>query len=93
MKMPSMKFWRAAALMFFTGLPGALEACSVCAGNSDSKLAEGMNQGILLLLGVILFVLAWLVGFFVYLGRRAAAAAADNETEAGLDELSNPTRL
>jgi hypothetical protein len=54
--------------------PAAL-ACVTCFGRSDSPLAEGMNMGILFLLGVVLAVLAALTCFFVYLGRRAAAAA------------------
>ncbi len=47
-------------------------ACATCFGRSDSPLAEGMNMGILVLLGVILTVLAGFVVFFVFLARRAA---------------------
>lgn len=59
------------------GFPGPVaRACVTCFGRSDSPLAEGMNMGILFLLGVVLAVLAALTCFFVYLGRRSAAAAA-----------------
>lgn len=51
-------------------------ACVTCFGRSDSPLAEGMNMGILSLLGVVLAVLAALTCFFVHLGRRSVAAAA-----------------
>lgn len=46
--------------------------CAVCFGRSDSPLAEGMNMGILSLLGVIVGVLGAFTAFFVFLGRRAA---------------------
>jgi hypothetical protein len=47
-------------------------ACATCFGASDSKLAQGMNLGILVLLGVVAVVLAGLVGFFVTLAVRSA---------------------
>jgi hypothetical protein len=56
------------------GSPAA-RACATCFGRSDSPLAEGMNMGILVLLGVILSVLAVLATFFIFLARRAAAVA------------------
>lgn len=55
--------------------PG-LQACATCFGRSDSALAEGMNMGILVLLGVILTVLAAFAGFMVFLARRSALLAA-----------------
>jgi hypothetical protein len=58
-----------------TAAAPAVQACATCFGRSDSALAQGMNMGILFLLGVVLAVLAALTGFFVYLGRRAAAVA------------------
>lgn len=55
-------------------LPQALSACAVCAGGrSDSALAEGMNMGILTLLGVVFFVLGSIATFGIYLVRRSAA--------------------
>lgn len=57
-------------------LPRSLEACATCFGRSDSALAQGLNMGILFLLGVLLLVLGGLVAFFVYLARRAAATEA-----------------
>ena len=53
----------------------AAKACATCFGRSDSPLAEGMNVGILVLLGVILSVLAVFATFFIFLARRAAAVA------------------
>lgn len=49
-----------------------LLACATCFGRSDSALAEGMNMGILFLLGVVGLVLGGIVGFMVFLARRAA---------------------
>jgi hypothetical protein len=47
-------------------------ACAACYGQSDSAMAQGMNWGIMALLGVIGFVLAGLTSFFVFINRRAA---------------------
>jgi hypothetical protein len=54
----------------------ATHACATCFGRSDSALAEGMNMGILVLLGVILSVLCAFAAFILYLSRRAALLAA-----------------
>jgi len=53
-------------------LAPAAQACATCFGKSDSKLAEGMNWGILTLLFCIMFVLGGISAFFIYLARRAA---------------------
>ena len=47
-------------------------ACAACFGKSDSKLAEGMNAGIMALLGVVGSVLFAIAAFFVFIVRRAA---------------------
>jgi hypothetical protein len=57
-------------------LPGRVWACAACYGQSDSPMAAGMNWGILSLLGIIGLVLAGVAGFFVFLARRSAGAAA-----------------
>ena len=59
--------------------PPRVLACAACYGQSDSALAQGMNWGIFTLLGVIGFVLVGVAGFFVFLIRRAAAVAAQQE--------------
>lgn len=53
-------------------------ACAICFGRTDSRLAEGMNMGILALLAVIGSVLAGIVSFFVYVAKRSAACAAED---------------
>ncbi len=53
-------------------------ACATCFGRTDSRLAEGMNMGILALLAVIGSVLAGVVSFFVYVAKRSAAHAAED---------------
>lgn len=60
--------------------PQLASACATCFGKSDSKLAEGLNMGIFALLGLVMLVLGWLVGFFIYLSRRAAAESRALET-------------
>ena len=61
-------------------VPDRLLACAACFGRSDSKLAEGMNMGILTLLAVVLFVLGGFAAFFVYLARRASGTSARSAT-------------
>jgi len=56
--------------------PGPASACAVCFGQSDSKLAVGMNMGILTLLLVIGAVLAACASFFIFLARRSARMAS-----------------
>ena len=68
------------ALLALLGSPGAL-ACATCFGRSEAPLAEGMNMGILVLLGFILTVLAAFATFFVFLARRAAAVRAGTLAE------------
>ena len=56
--------------------PARLFACAACYGQSDSPLAEGMNMGVLFLLGVVTLVIGGFVALFVMLARRAAAVTA-----------------
>jgi heme/copper-type cytochrome/quinol oxidase subunit 2 len=59
-------------------------ACATCYGASDSPLAQGMNWGIMVLLGFIGSVLLAVTCFFIYIVRRASemeAAAQNNSTE------------
>jgi hypothetical protein len=70
------------------GMPSDLLACTVCLGNTTSPLRDGMTAGILALLGFALFMIASFAIFFVYLARKAKAAAADfNVPESGRDTV------
>jgi hypothetical protein len=51
---------------------GTARACATCFGASDSKLAQGMNLGILALLAVVAVVLCGIAGFAVTLAVRSA---------------------
>jgi len=53
-------------------LAPAAHACATCFGKSDSKLAEGMNWGILTLLLVVMGVLGGISAFFIFIARRSA---------------------
>lgn len=52
-------------------------ACAVCMGASDSRLAQGMNAGVLVLLTVTIVVLAAIAGGALVIVRRARAFAAE----------------
>lgn len=58
-------------------------ACATCYGASDSPMAQGMNWGIVSLLGVIGSVLFGVVAFFVHVGLKSAKlnAGEPNQTD------------
>ena len=51
--------------------PRSAWACAACFGQDSGPMAQGMNWGILSLLGIIVSVLVSVAGFFVYLARRS----------------------
>ena len=73
-----------AALLMLAASHSAF-ACATCYGASDSPLAQGMNWGIMVLLGFIGAVLVAVTSFFIYIVRRASAmealVAQNNSTE------------
>jgi len=73
-----------AALWVTSPLPAL--ACATCYGASDSPMAQGMNWGIVTLLGFIGSVLATLVVFFVYLARRSARFQAAEQSQLPTDQ-------
>ena len=64
------------ALLFALVATQSASACATCYGASDSPLAQGMNWGIMVLLGFVSFVLLAVTAFFVYIARRANSLAA-----------------
>lgn len=62
-------------------LPRIALACPVCFGQNDSPLAQAMNSGILLMLGVVAGMLTAFASFFIYLIRRAKHVAAQEQAE------------
>jgi hypothetical protein len=54
--------------------PSPALACAVCLGNTTSSLRDGMNAGILALLGFALFMIVSFAVFFVYLWRKSKSA-------------------
>jgi hypothetical protein len=70
-----LKFLLAGLLGALALQPASLFACAACYGASDSPMAKGMNWGIFSLLGVVVMVLGSVATFFVFLGKKAAAAA------------------
>lgn len=63
------------------GYPSELLACAVCLGNTQSSLRDGMNAGILALLGFAGFMIVSFGIFFIYLARKAKAAGASQERD------------
>ena len=67
-------------LMTALASPTGAFACAACFGKSDSSMAKSVNAGIFSLLAVIVTVLIGAASFFVFLSRRAAAAAEAGPT-------------
>ncbi|MCI0748831.1 MAG: hypothetical protein L0Y58_25775 [Verrucomicrobia subdivision 3 bacterium] len=59
------------------GLPQSARACSVCFGDPNSPVAQGVVMGVLVLLSVVLAVLGGFTAFGIYMARRSAAASAN----------------
>ncbi len=56
---------------------GEALGCAVCYGENDSPMASGIVWGILSMIAVVYGVLMSIIGFFVFLRRRAALAEGD----------------
>lgn len=73
--------------LFFVGIlialaaPQSASACAACYGASDSPLAQGMNWGILTLLGVVGTVLFGITLFFVHVGIKSARLQAGEKSQ------------
>jgi hypothetical protein len=81
MKFRKLKILATAALFAVAFQPASLFACAACYGASDSPLAKGMNWGIFSLLGVVTVVLGSVASFFVFIGKKAASAANEQQIE------------
>ena len=75
-------------LLAVLALPQSASACAACYGASDSPLAQGMNMGILFLLGVIGSVLVGITAFFIFVARNSARLAAAAQSQIHPDKPS-----
>jgi uncharacterized protein (DUF58 family) len=66
--------------LLMLAVPRLALACPVCFGQNDSPLGIAMNNGIMLMLGVVVAVLACFASFFIYLMRRAKLAERISRT-------------
>jgi uncharacterized protein HemX len=74
-------------LIFSVGLSDAM-ACATCFGKSDSKMAAGMNMGIMTLLLVVLAIWIGLGAFAYYLLRQKVKTEADSSRNLKADTAS-----
>jgi len=89
MKFRKFKILSVTALCAVAFQPASLFACAACYGASDSPMAQGMNWGIFSLLGVVTVVLGSVATFFVFIGKKAAAAS--NLSDADSAKKTEPT--
>jgi hypothetical protein len=71
------KFFLGGMALMLVLQPHLLWACAACYGQDSGPMAQGMNWGILSLLGIIISVLVGVAGFFVYLANRSAHVPAE----------------
>lgn len=67
---------RALACAALALVPALAAACPSCYGAADSPMIDGMNTAILAMVGIIAFVLAGVVAFFLMMRRRIARLEA-----------------
>lgn len=85
-RMKRVVIWMGMLALIGFGGTYAAQGCATCFGASDSPMAQGMNMGIISLLGVVGFVLAGVVAFFGYLAWRMNRMGGSDLT----DELPMP---
>lgn len=66
----------AAGLLLLLAIPDAALACGVCYGDPDAPMTDGLNKGILVLLGFVGVVQAGFVALFWNFRKRAKDAQA-----------------
>ena len=58
------RLWPLTALVAMIVLPDVAHACTVCLGDPDSAMAQGVNNGILFLLGCVALVQVGFLALF-----------------------------
>jgi len=72
-----MKISSAILILLWLFLSETTEACSVCFGNPNSNQSKSVVLGVLFLMGVILFVLTYIVVISLIWARRAKKLAQE----------------
>jgi len=75
----------------FIALSATAHACSVCGGDPSSPMTAGMNSAIWALLAITGTVVSTVLGFFLFLWRRARATKRTAIDTAWLDGLRGVT--
>ena len=58
------------ALAAFVGTAAVASACPVCVGDTDSQMAQGTNNAILFMLGMVALVQGGFIALFISVRRR-----------------------
>jgi len=66
-------------LILLTSIISFLYPCAVCYGAPDHPVTQGMNNGIMFLLFIVVFVLSSIVGSILVLMKRAKAIEIKKE--------------
>lgn len=73
------------ALLALAMAPLSAEACSVCFGDPNSNVTQGVAWAIIALGAIVLSVLGCVGGFFVFIARRAAATPGPDDLHGETD--------
>lgn len=57
-------------ILLLLGAAATAAACPVCVGDKDSPMTAGMNDAILVMLGIVGGVLSGFIAFFIFMWRR-----------------------
>ena len=88
MKLSLLKTSLAASVSIWALTPKAALACAACFGQSNDRLAQGMNWGIMSLLVMIVGVLGGIASFFVYIAKKSSAVSSAEDLRKQTAELS-----
>ena len=66
-------------LILLTSIMSFVYPCAVCYGAPDHPVTQGMNNGIMFLLFIVVFVLSSIVGSILVLMKRAKAVELEKE--------------
>ena len=66
-------------LILLTSIMSFVYPCAVCYGAPDHPVTQGMNNGIMFLLFIVVFVLSSIVGSILVLMKRAKAVELKKE--------------
>lgn len=76
------RIWIVSMALAWLAAPSSASACAVCMGDPESKVTQGVVYSVLAMMGLIYSVIGGVIGFFVYVNKRASAEPGDSAPDA-----------